>query len=200
MFLQETKQQRIFKRKSSWTDDIITQKRIRTLYHFQCDHCKQEFVREKGSTHKYTLTKTKTHICENCTGLFLSLRTGNETQKRKRQSFIGQRRVCKHTGYLEIYVGPDYPFHAPRSRLKSYHWKREHIYLMEQHLGRVLEQGEVVHHIDGNKQNNNLGNLDIMTVAEHNKCHGQIEYIVFDLVKRGVVVYNKTSKRYELTA
>lgn len=43
---------------------------------------------------------------------------------------------------------------------------------MEQHLGRELSIFEIVHHIDGNKKNNNINNLKVMTRQEHNSLHG----------------------------
>lgn len=46
---------------------------------------------------------------------------------------------------------------------------------MEQHLGRKLKKGEVVHHIDGNKTNNNINNLQLMTAKEHSKMHREKE-------------------------
>lgn len=39
----------------------------------------------------------------------------------------------------------------------------EHRYIMEQKLGRYLESYEVVHHIDHNKQNNSIENLELLT-------------------------------------
>ena len=47
----------------------------------------------------------------------------------------------------------------------------EHRYVMEQHLGRALRADEVVHHKDGNKLNNALDNLEIMSRAEHASLH-----------------------------
>lgn len=38
---------------------------------------------------------------------------------------------------------------------------REHRYVMEQHLGRKLLPEETVHHIDGDKLNNSLENLEL---------------------------------------
>lgn len=47
---------------------------------------------------------------------------------------------------------------------------REHRLVMEQHLGRYLDRSEVVHHIDGNKQNNALSNLQVFpSNADHLK-------------------------------
>ena len=47
----------------------------------------------------------------------------------------------------------------------------EHRKVVERHLGRVLTDKEVIHHIDGNKSNNSLTNLKIMTRSEHSRLH-----------------------------
>lgn len=53
--------------------------------------------------------------------------------------------------------------------------KKLHRYIMEQHLGRTLSKDEIVHHIDGNKHNNSIENLVVMTNAEHSRLH-RLEY------------------------
>lgn len=47
----------------------------------------------------------------------------------------------------------------------------EHRFLKEKEIGRVLNSDEVVHHIDGNKKNNSLDNLVVMTQNEHARLH-----------------------------
>jgi hypothetical protein len=42
---------------------------------------------------------------------------------------------------------------------------------MEEHLGRSLQSSELVHHRDGNKENNAVSNLEVMTQSEHTKVH-----------------------------
>lgn len=47
----------------------------------------------------------------------------------------------------------------------------EHRIVMSEYLGRELDSSEHIHHIDFDKQNNNVDNLLLMSVAEHVKLH-----------------------------
>ena len=48
----------------------------------------------------------------------------------------------------------------------------QHILVAEEKLGRKLQNGEVVHHLDENKQNNNPNNLVVfVNNAEHSRYH-----------------------------
>jgi len=47
----------------------------------------------------------------------------------------------------------------------------EHRYVMEQKLGRALRPDEQIHHIDGNKLNNSVENLLLVSVHSHNSYH-----------------------------
>lgn len=47
----------------------------------------------------------------------------------------------------------------------------EHRLVMEQYLGRKLKRTEVVHHKDGNKLNNAIENLELMSLSDHSRMH-----------------------------
>lgn len=49
--------------------------------------------------------------------------------------------------------------------------RHEHRTVAEQLLGRPLQPGEIVHHIDHNKRNNDPSNLQVMTQSEHARLH-----------------------------
>lgn len=49
--------------------------------------------------------------------------------------------------------------------------KQEHRLVMEENIGRELSREEIVHHINGDKLDNRIKNLEILTQSEHIKKH-----------------------------
>lgn len=64
----------------------------------------------------------------------------------------------KPSGYLEITRGPN-------------KGRSVHVVEMEKRLGRRLKDDECVHHIDGNKTNNDANNLALVTKSGHSRLH-----------------------------
>lgn len=50
--------------------------------------------------------------------------------------------------------------------------RHEHRVVAEQKIGRALQPGEIVHHVDGDLRNNSPDNLEVMTQGEHMRRHG----------------------------
>ncbi|HEX9504160.1 MAG TPA: HNH endonuclease [Patescibacteria group bacterium] len=69
-----------------------------------------------------------------------------------------------HQGYIHLRL-PNYPQSNPRG------YYREHRYVMEQHLGRFLKRSEHIHHINGNKQDNRIENLELFKNAMDHANH-----------------------------
>lgn len=76
-------------------------------------------------------------------------------------------------GYKILHI-PDYP---KSTSVGDGGWQYEHMVLMEEELGRLLEKGEHVHHLDGNRGNNRKENLVVLSKAHHARIHKWMESI-----------------------
>lgn len=71
---------------------------------------------------------------------------------------------CLHQGKYWLVKMPEHP------QADRHGYVREHRLLMEQHLGRHLDPGEVVHHRNGNGLDNRIENLELFgSNAEHKR-------------------------------
>lgn len=72
---------------------------------------------------------------------------------------------------------------------------REHhkVWFEKHGLWPDSSKGEQIHHIDGDKLNNDISNLVLCDVSEHTKIHKQYEELVFKLIKENLVYFDKQS-------
>lgn len=92
---------------------------------------------------------------------------------------VGDTKVS-HYGYILEYVGREF-YKFGKTNEAGFEFQHKLIaekYLADEtnadyitEVGWVLRKEFVVHHKDGNKQNNNVSNLQIMTRSEHTKLH-----------------------------
>lgn len=57
----------------------------------------------------------------------------------------------------------------------KYGYILHHRVVMENHLGRLLNPDEVVHHVNGDKKDNHIENLEVHDVREHSRSHGLLK-------------------------
>ena len=68
--------------------------------------------------------------------------------------------------------------------------------IAEQMLGRKLERGEHVHHIDCDHSNDVPENLHVMSASEHIKAHTTLNALAKGLMADGIIAYDRETKSY----
>jgi hypothetical protein len=99
----------------------------------------------------------KTHIK---TGWHHSEETKRKMSEAKKKYWEGKSKgvTLKPSGYYEITTG--------KNKGRSVH-----VVLMEQKIGRRIYSHECVHHKDGDRSNNDIENLELMTKSGHTRLH-----------------------------
>ena len=78
------------------------------------------------------------------------------------------------------------------------HWKREHILIVENAIGRKLKSSEVIHHINGIRHDNRPENLLLCnSMREHNKIERTFKGLLAGLITDGIVAFDHGRMRYE---
>lgn len=109
-------------------------------------------------------------------------------------NYMVHRLERKHSVYVSDYKTPV----VRNDGYYGYTSSANHRRVMEKHIGRLLEKNEVVHHIDGDRLNNDVDNLCLMTMSEHTALHKAEFELVYELLKNGIVGFDRESKRYYL--
>ena len=96
--------------------------------------------------------------------------------------------TTKFRGYVLLYM--------PKHHRARGNYVAEHVVVAEQQLGRKLRRNEVVHHINGKKDDNRSENLYVTTPSKHYKLHGSAFALLCLLLEEGVVKFDREQGRY----
>lgn len=167
---------------------------------YKCDEC-----HEPRQTHKTNLKNKQKHICKKCRNKINGvLKRGKKSSKKGRQYKNLQRensanwnggKYINKAGYVMVLVKS-----GSINRKSGWeNYRPEHIVIMEDFIGRKLRNNECVHHIDGNRQNNNIDNLVLIDSNQHHrKTHNSLQKVGYQLLKEGKIKFNRQTKEYEI--
>jgi len=158
-----------------------------------CKYCKKQFISYISFKRKYC---SKRCCDKDKIGKFCSLKTINKMSLATKRSWnnfqIREKRSkgisfskqgFKHhlwkggkiddgNGYVIIYM-PNHPFVNHNNHI------REHRFIMEKYIGRYLHRWEIVHHINGTRNDNRIENLKLCAnKSEHQKIHELAKKII----------------------
>jgi len=91
-------------------------------------------------------------------------------------------RIIKGDGYYGIWK----PEHE---RADNQGYVYEHTLIYEKNKGVLPNKNEVLHHIDGNKLNNEFSNLYLCNNRKHLVCHRSIEKLLKPLLEKGLIKF-----------
>lgn len=115
--------------------------------------------------------------CENCGKEVEVPENREKTFRFCSRSCFGKKVLSKNQAKIKRNYGEDHPkwkggcVRKDGYKLISVKGKQyfEHRYIMEKYLGKKLKTKEQIHHKNGNKTDNRICNLEVISIGEHTK-------------------------------
>ena len=142
------------------------------------DKYRYEYLVECSGCVKQYWTKSypgKPARCRKCAGTqsYTPAKESRSNQRKRGEGYITKQ------GYLLVYDGNGY---VPAHRV----------------VLPPKDPNNVIHHIDGDKLNNLLGNLIELTKPAHREAHGSLERVSYQLIQSGLIEYDRETNSYNL--
>lgn len=130
----------------------------------RCDCCGKEF-----KVYGTKAARMKHHFCsQDCAKTFTGPRMRKMNEQLNPDRMTPETRAKLREARLGTGAGKTYT--------KTY-GRHTHRVVAEQILGRPLRPGEIIHHLDGNKRNNDPSNIKVFSSqAEHARYHMMQKY------------------------
>ncbi len=129
-----------------------------------CPDCGRERYVDFRNVNRALKKGNFTGSCPVCNGQRIG-RKNTKLRAKKNHRWKGGRNIG-YGGYVLRTIQPDNPFFEMTDSTNRI---REHRLVIAKHLDRSLLPTEHVHHIDGNRSNNRIGNLVLMTNMNHRR-------------------------------
>jgi len=114
-------------------------------------------------TERWIKLNTSGVLCKSCA---LRQHSFGESNRRWNPT----RKTVTKSG-IRVYIGPDHPYFCMAHRCAAGFAILEHRLIMAEILGRPLQVGEVVHHLDGDNTNNDPNNLMLLPSQAHHSSY-----------------------------
>ena len=164
---------------TTW-NKIIRSRRMHNTEKDYCPKCASKLY-NSGCNNKAKTTKVRAKMSSAISGKSRTIKENGKFREINRKSYNDGRYIC-------VYV-PEETKYVP-----------EHRVILAKHLNKHHSELQQVHHIDGNKRNNDISNLIELDKSEHTQIHKQLEKLAFDLFKSQKIMFDKTNKNYYLSA
>lgn len=134
--------------------------------------CKPCYIR-KGSENTRRATERRKRLCPRCGVHMYDPKRGTMCNHCAPMEYIrvkerGKPTFHKPSGYWLVKLPPDDPM-IEMANGQSY--VRQHRLVMADHIGRPLDQDETVHHVNHDRGDNRIENLQLMARADHDAMH-----------------------------
>jgi len=159
------------RKKNGWFKDI--EERNKKMMVALCGRIREDVSKRMMGNNYNKLRKNTSRSKETREKISKAL-TGKKMSKKARENMSQSAKEAyakgtrKKIAFNKIRVGHNKKVMKNGVRKRKSHWAWFEYY------GHFPEKGAIIHHIDGDEENNNISNLQLMTRSQHTKLHWEL--------------------------